>query len=317
MASERNTISERHRNRFDEISILYQDYIDSFDEMSILHPDNLDEIPILQEIHIDFQESVSNLNQPDEILILHQESHIDDEIPILRQESHIDDEIPILRQERHIDDEIPILHQESHIDDEIPILHQESHIDDEIPILHLEFRTQRRGEFRAMRYGDIIRENPEEITRWSNIMEASRVVNERINSIRASNPEGRIITDTILHYASMNTIATQEFISQIYTTTKMIYKENEYFNDLNINDIFDCSICLETMPLQKIALTNCNHIYCDCCINIYLKNARNKYKPCPICRTEINLVTLSSDNDPKILSIDNDVKSSLSPHGDY
>jgi len=51
-----------------------------------------------------------------------------------------------------------------------------------------------------------------------------------------------------------------------------------------INDDDECPICLEKCDSKILIETNCDHKYCEYCLNDWLK--QGKYS-CPICRTDI------------------------------
>ena len=51
---------------------------------------------------------------------------------------------------------------------------------------------------------------------------------------------------------------------------------------------FDCSICLETVPLNTVYTLNCDHqVCCPCARNLTSKN-------CPFCRADISSVTMTT-----------------------
>ena len=46
----------------------------------------------------------------------------------------------------------------------------------------------------------------------------------------------------------------------------------------------DCSICLDKMNDESISTINCNHSFCNVCIEEYINKNKNT---CPLCRCEI------------------------------
>ena len=72
-----------------------------------------------------------------------------------------------------------------------------------------------------------------------------------------------------------------------YIYNKFLTK-NE-FNTIHKDKIRKCSICLDDIELNKITITNCNHVYCKDCLlkNMYLSNK------CPLCRQKIKKNSLS------------------------
>jgi hypothetical protein len=72
-----------------------------------------------------------------------------------------------------------------------------------------------------------------------------------------------------------------------YIFNKFLTKSE--FNSNHGNIIRTCSICLDNIELNKITITNCNHVYCKGCI---LKNMQLSNK-CPLCRQKIKKNSLS------------------------
>jgi hypothetical protein len=54
-------------------------------------------------------------------------------------------------------------------------------------------------------------------------------------------------------------------------------------NTIHINELNDCIICYENK--KKMLKTNCNHIFCDSCINQWINNIESNN--CPYCRQDI------------------------------
>jgi hypothetical protein len=62
------------------------------------------------------------------------------------------------------------------------------------------------------------------------------------------------------------------------------------------SELFDCPICMETIDKEEVARTNCDHVFCKSCIKqVCDAKTRNGHPcPCPICRTQIKMLTTIS-----------------------
>jgi len=60
-----------------------------------------------------------------------------------------------------------------------------------------------------------------------------------------------------------------------------------------------CPMCLENIDTQDLVRTNCNHYYCNTCMLKHIRNVQNNMLDdllCPLCRTNINLLTTFSSD---------------------
>ena len=74
----------------------------------------------------------------------------------------------------------------------------------------------------------------------------------------------------------------------------------EKLNNISIEiEDFNCSICLEKLNEDCKIITNCNHLFCENCIEEWFNN--QKYS-CPICRSDIKYY-YNKKNKTKILPI--------------
>lgn len=74
------------------------------------------------------------------------------------------------------------------------------------------------------------------------------------------------------------------------------------FDENEINEkIFEdkCPMCLENIDTKDLVRTNCNHYYCNTCMLKHIRNVQNNMLDdllCPLCRTNINLLTTFSSD---------------------
>lgn len=54
--------------------------------------------------------------------------------------------------------------------------------------------------------------------------------------------------------------------------------------EINIDDNFTCSICMEEIDIENKCITNCNHEFCQKCLHEWFKT---KKISCPSCRQDI------------------------------
>jgi len=80
---------------------------------------------------------------------------------------------------------------------------------------------------------------------------------------------------------------------QPYRTTKNIQiilnpplENSNIFNE-------DCSVCMECKPYSSFVSMNCNHQFCECCVEILLKNESET--KCPFCRCSTTHVTVPNE----------------------
>jgi hypothetical protein len=80
------------------------------------------------------------------------------------------------------------------------------------------------------------------------------------------------------------------FISPLKPQSKIKYIKNNS-NNLN-NDIFDCSVCLDSTIRKKI-IYNCGHFMCSKCDSTYFSSSviSKKIFRCHLCRVEITSVS--------------------------
>ena len=70
--------------------------------------------------------------------------------------------------------------------------------------------------------------------------------------------------------------------------------DNTYSNSI-------CSICLSEINIDNLCTTNCNHNFCNDCLNQWFDN---KKISCPICRTNITTYKYKEEIN-RIIYIDN------------
>ena len=71
-----------------------------------------------------------------------------------------------------------------------------------------------------------------------------------------------------------------DYINSYYTEYKL---SDEDFDKLNrIDKDYECNICMEEK--EKGILLECNHIFCENCLKIWLTKSK---KTCPTCRKEV------------------------------
>lgn len=87
-----------------------------------------------------------------------------------------------------------------------------------------------------------------------------------------------------------------------------LYNKHPANNDYNVliaqdepHDIFEdkCPMCLETIESDDLISTNCNHLFCNNCMLKHIRNTQNNLSDvllCPLCRTNINLITTFSSS---------------------
>jgi len=75
--------------------------------------------------------------------------------------------------------------------------------------------------------------------------------------------------------------------------------ENKLF-ERDVENNYDCSICLEdNMNYEQISITNCNHTFCETCLNDWIQ--QGKYS-CPMCRNSIKYYK-TNDIETRILPV--------------
>ena len=111
------------------------------------------------------------------------------------------------------------------------------------------------------------------------INETTNLVNE-INNIMSSN---NTINNYIVDLSIINNreffIPSSEIINLI--NRDIISEEDLEKNSIKIETKYECSICFDEK--EKGILLNCEHIFCEECIKIWIKKKNN----CPICRKKI------------------------------
>ena len=59
-----------------------------------------------------------------------------------------------------------------------------------------------------------------------------------------------------------------------------------------IDNLMDCPICYEIKDKLSCVISNCNHNFCRECFNQFVFNTKlNKSLDCPMCRTELTIIT--------------------------
>ena len=67
--------------------------------------------------------------------------------------------------------------------------------------------------------------------------------------------------------------------------------------EIDINGVFDCSICYETQEKINVCVTGCNHVFCINCVTSYCKTRQSKPNiPCPMCRDDIKELKFSNES---------------------
>ena len=66
----------------------------------------------------------------------------------------------------------------------------------------------------------------------------------------------------------------------------------------------NCCICMETREKEDICHLNCNHKFCEICINSLLnKNKKSIITPCPLCRETITTIKTQKDEIKNALNL--------------
>jgi hypothetical protein len=66
--------------------------------------------------------------------------------------------------------------------------------------------------------------------------------------------------------------------------------------DTSTDDDLNCCICMESKENHEICQLNCQHKFCSECI-VTLVNRNRNNSECPLCRTQIDTITVQTDDD--------------------
>ena len=149
-----------------------------------------------------------------------------------------------------------------------------------------------------------------------NIYEENNIIefintNEFINTIYNNQNYQNYIENNIIEYISHidnieiiniinNYINNQEPEQNVPSTNP-----NENFVNINFvletidtstDDDLNCCICMESKENHEICQLNCQHKFCSECI-VTLVNRNRNNSECPLCRTQINTITVQTDDD--------------------
>ena len=65
--------------------------------------------------------------------------------------------------------------------------------------------------------------------------------------------------------------------------------------DTSTDDDLNCCICMESKENHEICQLNCQHKFCSECI-VTLVNRNRNNSECPLCRTQIDTITVQTDD---------------------
>jgi hypothetical protein len=71
---------------------------------------------------------------------------------------------------------------------------------------------------------------------------------------------------------------------------------------VDVNDVFECSICYEDVDGPKTVRLGCNHTFCCSCIETYIRGKEVAIL-CPLCRGEIMSVSMCVIGNESLMSV--------------
>lgn len=88
----------------------------------------------------------------------------------------------------------------------------------------------------------------------------------------------------ILNITQKEAIEIEKELSKMNKNIIHQMRNKKYKNNNSKLSSFECSVCYETCNLNDSAKINCEHLFCNGCIN-QIKNKASLENNCPLCRT--------------------------------